>query len=573
MRTSLVGVGLGLCVAAQLHAGITFRTVAMTGDTVPGSPSVFIAGIVTPSPLSINNNGDLAFAVNNATGTQFIMREMNGVLSTVPTTQLLSSPAFNLGDSGHLACTRSNSLYPLWLLPPSGTMTELIGTSTAVPGVSGATFQALQQIGSASRFGHVSMTSTGACAFRSSLSAPGGVRNGQFLVSPGSITRLNVTAPTSDPLPRVTGVGFVSVNPSGQLAMTKVTTQADSTMFREIITGTSTNPVTSVSSGMSAFPAGPGLTFNFFGTSPDINSSGALVFTAAMLDAQNAQVNGVFLDNLGVLLCLARDGWTLNRTGGGTIFVNAISDATLTANTPIIGDGGHVVFPAQVRLVSGGPLVSALLRSEPGTGRFTVLAQEGQVVTAGTSTPITLGPIWPNLYVANLNEHGDVLMLCNTVPATISPVPFVIFADGSITCVARQGDQISLRGTTYTMTSVRTGSFSPDSGGADGRRRIWNDRREALFWAELTAPGGVSGQAVVVATVTNGPVCDSIDFNNDASVFDPQDIEAFLSVYSEGPCVPANATCNDIDFNNDTSLFDPMDINAFLSVYSEGPCV
>ena len=30
--------------------------------------------------------------------------------------------------------------------------------------------------------------------------------------------------------------------------------------------------------------------------------------------------------------------------------------------------------------------------------------------------------------------------------------------------------------------------------------------------------------------------CDSIDFNNDTSLFDPQDIDAFLSVYSEGPC-------------------------------------
>ncbi len=66
--------------------------------------------------------------------------------------------------------------------------------------------------------------------------------------------------------------------------------------------------------------------------------------------------------------------------------------------------------------------------------------------------------------------------------------------------------------------------------------------------------------------------CDSIDFNNDTSVFDPQDIEAFLSVYSEGPCIPSNATCNDIDFNNDCSLFDPCDIASFLVMYSEGPC-
>ncbi len=69
-----------------------------------------------------------------------------------------------------------------------------------------------------------------------------------------------------------------------------------------------------------------------------------------------------------------------------------------------------------------------------------------------------------------------------------------------------------------------------------------------------------------------GLTCDTIDFNNDGSVFDPQDIDAFLSVYSEGPCVPETATCNDIDFNNDGSIFDPRDIDAFLSVYAEGPC-
>ncbi len=66
--------------------------------------------------------------------------------------------------------------------------------------------------------------------------------------------------------------------------------------------------------------------------------------------------------------------------------------------------------------------------------------------------------------------------------------------------------------------------------------------------------------------------CDSIDFNNDTSLFDPIDIDAFLSTFAEGPCIPASATCNDIDFNNDGSLFDPCDIDAFLVMFGEGPC-
>ena len=76
-----------------------------------------------------------------------------------------------------------------------------------------------------------------------------------------------------------------------------------------------------------------------------------------------------------------------------------------------------------------------------------------------------------------------------------------------------------------------------------------------------------------VATILPPGICDDIDFNRDGSRFDPVDIDAFLSVYSEGPCLPAGAQCRDIDFNNDGSLFDPRDIEAFLSVFSEGPCL
>jgi hypothetical protein len=73
-------------------------------------------------------------------------------------------------------------------------------------------------------------------------------------------------------------------------------------------------------------------------------------------------------------------------------------------------------------------------------------------------------------------------------------------------------------------------------------------------------------------TLIPNVTCDSIDFNQDGSLFDPTDIEAFLSVFSEGPCIPANFNCGDIDFNNDQSLFDPCDISSFLLKYAEGPC-
>jgi hypothetical protein len=82
--------------------------------------------------------------------------------------------------------------------------------------------------------------------------------------------------------------------------------------------------------------------------------------------------------------------------------------------------------------------------------------------------------------------------------------------------------------------------------------------------------GAASAAAGVLVTV-RAP-CDSIDFNNDGSTFDPLDIEAFLSVFSEGPCVPETAQCNDVDFNNDGVRYDPEDVDAFLRVFAEGEC-
>ncbi len=93
-----------------------------------------------------------------------------------------------------------------------------------------------------------------------------------------------------------------------------------------------------------------------------------------------------------------------------------------------------------------------------------------------------------------------------------------------------------------------------------------------------TGTGNLIGLVYVPVAGTPCPptlppiVCNDVDFNNDGSFFDPQDIDALLSVYAEGDCIPSEATCDDIDFNNDTSIFDPCDIDAFLLVFSEGPC-
>jgi hypothetical protein len=116
---------------------------------------------------------------------------------------------------------------------------------------------------------------------------------------------------------------------------------------------------------------------------------------------------------------------------------------------------------------------------------------------------------------------------------------------------------------------------------ATGRAGVgWNARQQVDgVWQVAQDPGksalaspAAQDLAFLIAG-SLGNVCDSVDFNNDGSLFDPTDIDAFLSVFSEGPCIPDGTTCNDVDFNNDGSFFDPQDVDSFLSVFSEGPCL
>jgi len=131
-----------------------------------------------------------------------------------------------------------------------------------------------------------------------------------------------------------------------------------------------------------------------------------------------------------------------------------------------------------------------------------------------------------------------------------------------------------------TQTSQLPTSAPQHLGGLALSARIVYDRDQNGQFNDPTSVGGVQSSpdeaynvVLYVGNITPvGPSCDSIDFNNDGSSFDPTDIDAFISVFSEGPCVPANATCNDIDFNNDGSVFDPCDIDSFLLIFSEGAC-
>ena len=113
------------------------------------------------------------------------------------------------------------------------------------------------------------------------------------------------------------------------------------------------------------------------------------------------------------------------------------------------------------------------------------------------------------------------------------------------------------------------------------RRSTLND--EPPFWRCILTLWWIPAIIVMLVvlffvTPKANAQCD-LDFNNDGEV-SQADVEAFLRVSSEGPCYVLNdgtedtlaPQCDSIDFNGDGSLFDPQDFEQFAAAFAGGPC-
>jgi hypothetical protein len=194
----------------------------------------------------------------------------------------------------------------------------------------------------------------------------------------------------------------------------------------------------------------------------------------------------------------------------------------------------------------------------PAAGRYasTFMAYSTEVIVNGAPTR-TVGYISLGGGIADFNSNG-ALDPCTAADLNFLNVPSGISLPSTPSPgqTLQSNDDWAIVAQNLAPQAARGAAAAASSYPAD------EPTSESIAWirANFPLPPG------------SGPTCDAIDFNNDTGFFDPQDIEAFLSVYAEGPCIPETATCNDIDFNNDGSLFDPCDIDSFLLVFSEGPC-
>jgi hypothetical protein len=242
---------------------------------------------------------------------------------------------------------------------------------------------------------------------------------------------------------------------------------------------------------------------------------------------------------------------TLSRTGSFTYVQNpgatlrVRKDATATINNSLF-EGGTITGLGTLGGTATINLVTAAMTITPGDP-----GDEGGTLT-----------LQGNLQLSNNDELNIELDARPGTPADTDRlnVSGQFQLNGAVLNVSLAPSFVPTLGDQYTI--VNTNVLNPSQGTFG---TINYDVPAGVTFSVSYFPG------LVRLTVT-GTTCDGIDINNDASSFDPQDIEAFLSVYGEGPCVPETATCSDIDFNNDGSVFDPCDIDSFLLVFSEGPC-
>jgi hypothetical protein len=340
-------------------------------------------------------------------------------------------------------------------------------------------------------------------------------------------------------------------------------------------------PPSIIAASGAVFPGMPeGTAIEFVDAGGSMRSGGDAVFGASLMGLGITDENrsALFQVRDGTVSLLIRQGDVLTEVAGQPT-VKKLSMPLLGAfscdadeGSAVITESGLIVTPVVLQYSDETATRTAIMLISP-SGMRRIVLRSGDPLPDGTTIGF-LAQSSPSSDAIGyaVNRHGQVAAFVSENSGCGAANRLLMTdAQGRPSVVYTDGDPAIIRGREFEFAGL---SFLVDlplaSGGSDGRPRFLNDRGELAFWLAFFDPSIGTLDALVVASVPPG--CDSIDFNNDGSAFDFQDIDAFFSVFSEGPCIPASATCNDIDFNNDGAVFDPCDIDSFLLLFSEGPC-
>jgi hypothetical protein len=289
----------------------------------------------------------------------------------------------------------------------------------------------------------------------------------------------------------------------------------------------------------------------------------------------SAQIGGnvMSLTNRGSIIAIGNQGILIDPPGGGS-FLND-SSGLLRAETGNITIAPGPFVTSGTVIADAGRLIQRTSEAWTQTGGL-VLAN-GEIQVDSDQYLLQSGTLGGTGRVdSNVINSGGTLNAGASSGAVIIEGTYTQQAGGAMLVeingiLPSQYDRVTVTGAATLGGTLNVAhNFTPDAGQTFDV--LVAASRTGTF-SNVNAPGYVVEYLSDRVRLTfQGFACDSIDFNNDGGSFDPQDIDAFLSVFSEGPCVPETATCGDIDFNNDGSLFDPCDIASFLTSFAEGPC-
>lgn len=263
--------------------------------------------------------------------------------------------------------------------------------------------------------------------------------------------------------------------------------------------------------------------------------------TATNVDGwSSSETRRIYLDKTppGINLRSPSDATPTPIYSGQICFDGSVADANCSSPTwtlqwrPGTSGAWNNVAPATTSSVINDPLGSWNIASQP-DGPYQVR------VTASDSCGQTTDLAARNVIVDNTPPIASITdpMNCQTVGGIV-----VIRGTAFDANIAGWSLQVT-GGASHNWTTIATGTSNIINGVlaafntttqpkcAYAVRLIVNDR-------SITGCGsGVqSREFVTTIDIAQPGQCDDIDFNNDGGVFDPEDINAFLRVYSEGPC-------------------------------------
>jgi hypothetical protein len=534
---AFVGVfGTGLT-PRTAHGSIVYRTVVLSGATVPGLPfagetlaafaaptinasglvaftasSTFSGAITSPSTANVGlalseGSGSLAFLGQQGT----LAPSAAGGSTTVSwagTWNIVGTPF--LDNSGH-ALLSGTLRFPL-----NGGSNASDGTVVGSTDSSGLWSDRSGSVAMTLRLG--TTTPTGSAGPLTSFSLAGANTGGTLLATGGTATDSGILTDRSGSLAYAVKAGDQAPGTGGAvfnsgLFSGPVMNNLGRIAFRaSLVAGGGSPPVVNNVNSTGIWSEGSGslqlvarqgsvavgtsgALFSSFGT-PGINDAGQTVFQSSLTggDVSGTTNNGgIWSEGGGTLHLVARKGGTAPDAGSPQAVFNAIA----TTSVPLINHAGEIAFPATLVTGAGGVTSanSAGIWSE-GSGSLHLVARQG-FQAPGTAA----GDLFSTFANLAMNAPGNVAfqatLLSGVGDVTTSNNSGIWAQDqnGILQLVARTGQPFTVApGDVRTILSL---SFNASSAGEDGKAITFDDSNALAFYATFT--NGTNG--VFTATV------------------------------------------------------------------------